>query len=322
MTQILVTPEQLVAQSAEMANIRNEFDGLQQQLSNALIRMNEAWSPNMSNNFSSKITSAQKSFMSVLNMLDNGSAAARIGANTFDGNIDGVMAAMAENPSLADWLGKHADEMTDFTANFIGTALGSESFKNSEKILYEAADKVQNGDFAGALKQVLNQGADITSEAVTGNFITGTVFKGLKALTKVDLKDHAESFMKDTAHDYNEKLGQWFEQVGSGDISGALKTTAESAFVMPWNILKSGLDLGADISDTWFGTSVNQDALKNLGDIEGTIYTLCTGDSAGAAYVRNYYQDQGGVIPGVVNGLGELGSYAVERVGDFISALL
>ena len=82
MADIKYTPSELLVQSAQMAALQSEFDALFKQTTNALNGMNESWSENIARNFSGKIQSAQKSFSGILNMLSNGSAAARLGATS------------------------------------------------------------------------------------------------------------------------------------------------------------------------------------------------------------------------------------------------
>lgn len=83
MAEIKLTPEELTAQSAEMASLQKEYETLFGQVTTALNGINDNWSENLASNFSGKIQSAQKSFSSVANMLLNGSSAAKISAAGF-----------------------------------------------------------------------------------------------------------------------------------------------------------------------------------------------------------------------------------------------
>lgn len=82
MADIKYTPSELLAQSAELSALQSEFDTLFSKTTSALNGMNESWSENLARNFSGKITTAQKSFSSILNMLTNGAAAAKLGATS------------------------------------------------------------------------------------------------------------------------------------------------------------------------------------------------------------------------------------------------
>ena len=82
MADIKYTPSELLAQSAEMSALQSEYDALFVKTTSALNGLNESWSENLSRNFSGKIQSAQKSFSSIINMLSNGSIAAKLGATS------------------------------------------------------------------------------------------------------------------------------------------------------------------------------------------------------------------------------------------------
>lgn len=88
MAEILLTPEILMAQSAQMQTLGSEFESLFAQVTTVLHVMNDSWSKNIASNFVSKILFAQQSFSSIVNMLENGSAAARVGAMSFANGVN------------------------------------------------------------------------------------------------------------------------------------------------------------------------------------------------------------------------------------------
>ena len=105
MADIKLNPQDLLAQAAEMNSIKSAYESLNTQLLNALNGINDSWSENIAGNFIGKIQSAKKSFLSIVNMMGNGSTAARVSALSFlepnqilagfgfadmgDGNING-----------------------------------------------------------------------------------------------------------------------------------------------------------------------------------------------------------------------------------------
>lgn len=95
MAEIVLTPEMLIAQSTQMQTLAGEFESLFSQTTNVLHGMNDSWSENIATNFVSKILLAQQSFSSITNMLNNGSAAARFGALSFQNGIN--MGDMLDN---------------------------------------------------------------------------------------------------------------------------------------------------------------------------------------------------------------------------------
>ena len=78
---IKLTPEELLAQSTEMASIQSEFESLFSQVTSSLNNLNGSWSEALAGNFSGKISAAQKSFSAVAEMMANGATAARVSAN-------------------------------------------------------------------------------------------------------------------------------------------------------------------------------------------------------------------------------------------------
>lgn len=88
MAEIVLTPEMLIAQSTQMQTLAGEFESLFSQTTTVLHGMNDSWSENIATNFVSKILLAQQSFSSITNMLNNGSAAARFGALSFQDGIN------------------------------------------------------------------------------------------------------------------------------------------------------------------------------------------------------------------------------------------
>lgn len=88
MAEIVLTPEMLIAQSTQMQTLAGEFESLFSQTTTVLHGMNDSWSENIATNFVSKILLAQQSFSSITNMLNNGSAAAKFGALSFQDGIN------------------------------------------------------------------------------------------------------------------------------------------------------------------------------------------------------------------------------------------
>ena len=77
----LYSSEELKAQGLQMTALKAEYEALFAQVTNALNSINDAWSPNMANNFSAKISNAQKAFSSISGMLERGASAAQMAAN-------------------------------------------------------------------------------------------------------------------------------------------------------------------------------------------------------------------------------------------------
>ena len=87
---VIVTPEILAGQSAEMSSLMAEYESLFTSVSSLLTEINGSWSPNMANNFSGKIQSAQKSFSNVVGMLGNGASAAKAASQIYADDLAGA----------------------------------------------------------------------------------------------------------------------------------------------------------------------------------------------------------------------------------------
>lgn len=84
MGKIILSPSELNRQAGEMESLQNGFDNLFGNMKSTLHSMNGNWSENLARNFEGKITSAQKSFSNVLQMLGFGSDAARKSAHNYE----------------------------------------------------------------------------------------------------------------------------------------------------------------------------------------------------------------------------------------------
>ena len=88
---IQLTPSELQAQAGEMLALKDEFELLFNGVTDVLGSVNGSWSPNLANNFSGKIKTAQRSFLQVTEMLENGAKVASTCATTFE-SVDSLLA--------------------------------------------------------------------------------------------------------------------------------------------------------------------------------------------------------------------------------------
>ncbi len=167
MAKIQLTPAELLAQSQEMAALRDEYETFFKGTSSLLNTINANWSTKLAHNFAGKITSAQKSFDQITSMLEQGANLANTSANTFQSMDEllakgayqtaqstmGIkMAAVTEDvkvasstssrPNLLEYLWqdavnswKHAGEGIDYFKNLINSNLSKEEQEASEKML-------------------------------------------------------------------------------------------------------------------------------------------------------------------------------------------
>lgn len=81
--EITLTPELLKSQAGQMEQLMGQYDSLFSNVTSTLNTVNNNWSENLSNNFASKIISAQKSFSGILDTLQYGANAASTSAESF-----------------------------------------------------------------------------------------------------------------------------------------------------------------------------------------------------------------------------------------------
>ncbi|WP_274939380.1 hypothetical protein [Chordicoccus furentiruminis] len=83
MADIKFSEATLMEQSAQLAGLQQQYEDIFTQVASVLNSMNENWSESLAGNFSGKISGAQKAFSSVVNMLANGSSAAKVASLSY-----------------------------------------------------------------------------------------------------------------------------------------------------------------------------------------------------------------------------------------------
>ena len=81
----------LLAQSGSMKTLKEDYSAMFSKVVSILGEMNNGWSENLSNNFSGKITTAQKGFAKIVEMLECGENTAKEAATSFE-DINNIMA--------------------------------------------------------------------------------------------------------------------------------------------------------------------------------------------------------------------------------------
>ena len=100
---VQLTPAQLLAQSQEMLSLQKDYESLFQETSTLLNQINGNWSANLANNFLGKITSAQKGFGHICDMLEQGGNLAAVSANTFE-SMDSLLSKAMQGDAAAGTL--------------------------------------------------------------------------------------------------------------------------------------------------------------------------------------------------------------------------
>lgn len=329
---IKLTPEELLAQSTEMASIQSEFESLFSQVTSSLNNLNGSWSEALAGNFSGKISAAQKSFSAVAEMMANGATAARVSANTFSepGAVLSLICGGGESGSfsgssdLLSWIAENAQTggmNSDLMIGAISKMTGVDA-AGAKDIL----GKVIQGDYEGVLDTVADKGIDWIAGALSGELGSDTWVGQMEEATggKFEFGGLEKSFYKNVLGgtlgnaknivkdmyfgDGNpayelEQLGEMAWNSGAGSV---IKTTSDAAYNVVKNI--------PGIVDYYAEKGVT-DGEGAIGSIIGDITLMVTGDNQAAAADQNYYKDHGGIAKGVVDGVVDIGSYVADRIG-------
>lgn len=329
---IKLTPEELLAQSTEMASIQSEFESLFSQVTSSLNNLNGSWSEALAGNFSGKISAAQKSFSAVAEMMANGATAARVSANTFSepGAVLSLICGGGESGSfsgssdLLSWIAENAQTSgmnSDLMIGAISKMTGVD-VAGAKDIL----GKVMQGDYEGVLDTVADKGIDWIAGALSGELGSDTWVGQMEEATggKFEFGGLEKSFYKNVLGgtlgnaknivkdmyfgDGNpayelEQLGEMAWNSGAGSV---IKTTSDAAY----NVVKNIPGIG-----DYYAEKGVTDGEGAIGSIIGDITLMVTGDNQAAAADQNYYKDHGGIAKGVVDGVVDIGSYVADRIG-------
>ena len=329
---IKLTPEELLAQSTEMASIQSEFESLFSQVTSSLNNLNGSWSEALAGNFSGKISAAQKSFSAVAEMMANGATAARVSANTFSepGAVLSLICGGGESGSfsgssdLLSWIAENSQTSgmnSDLMIGAISKMTGVDA-AGAKDIL----GKVMQGDYEGVLDTVADKGIDWIAGALSGELGSDTWVGQMEEATggKFEFGGLEKSFYKNVLGgtlgnaknivkdmyfgDGNpayelEQLGEMAWNSGAGSV---IKTTSDAAY----NVVKNIPGIG-----DYYAEKGVTDGEGTIGSIIGDITLMVTGDNQAAAADQNYYKDHGGIAKGVVDGVVDIGSYVADRIG-------
>lgn len=116
MSEIKITPAELMEQAAQMTALKEKYESLFTEVKSDLNSMNGNWSTHLAGNFAGKISSAQKSFSAVTSMLEAGAKAAQTSAKTFE-SVDSLLAKgiIAEEKAKEDIIKTTKNTVTNNT---------------------------------------------------------------------------------------------------------------------------------------------------------------------------------------------------------------
>lgn len=322
---IRVTPESLMAQSQQLATAQTDFESLFSSLTNVLSNLNNEWSAVIARNFAGKIESAQKACSGIVEMMGNGSNAAKLsslilaggGGNTINGTLDKLM-QYAEKSTFKSIDDVVKDIMTGDDASILSNILGKNYSTEDVKNLMV---NIKNKDYQGIMDIVYEKGKDLVASAMTYGSDGGWVDTVNKCLGEVGIKSPLSNlngnFYKNWIFGTIEKAGEAYANQQAGNYKETLYNCAEGL----WNLSGGGAALKtvgdatykAVSSIPYIGDHYAQkgatDALSMFEVAYSDVAEMISGDSETADYYRHYYDNHGGAVRGVVDGFAEIGSF-------------
>lgn len=280
MADIKYTPSELLAQSDQMTALQSEFDALFKQTTTALNGMNESWSENIARNFSGKIQSAQKSFSGILNMLSNGSAAARLGATShsptaiesFLGSLNQLDEKIASAAKPQEYISYLTDEDKQKLYDMLPPEAKSviKSQQDGYRWLaenYKSLPEAIRGPIEKMLPSVVKDTISVYGDVVSGETDLSKVGKGSKSLTVNTIMGTLQAtFNKKTVkydQAYNQALTKAVDAFHSGDVGKGLQHSVEC---LSYEFQKAGYIFGDSITNI-IGATLES---KNIPVIRGT----------------------------------------------------
>ena len=320
---IQLSPELLKSQAAEMESLKSDYESLFTGVIGDLNTLNSNWSENLSNNFTSKISNAQKTFSGVVELLANGAAAGNQAAETF---LSADQALSNINSSIQDAVDKTIGAITGVMSTTVsGTINGlPEKYKDNKEYIdsssrsteYAWINKITDyllkkefGDFKG-VKGILEKAMEGDKNGAFEKFgdmiakIVGKSDAGVKFFKKYGIKesnigtyiDYALNVTKDVASAgteffMNPSIEKGVKVVWNATVQPVLDTAGKS--------IEDIVKLIPGISEYYKangGTDIGSMCSTALGDFYGII----TGDDSVKEYAKNYYND--GAFEGVAKG--------------------
>ena len=341
-----LTPELLLEQSQEMSSLCAAYENLFANISSDLNGINGSWSDLLSNNFSAKIGSAQKSFSGALTMLRNSASSTRSVAetalemdNAWASKIGGSMAGQ----SLGDL--RNNPYFMQGVLNLMNWDPAAES-KEALELLDQLKEKAE-----GVIPSSVRAWIEFLGKQADKKFFDGNVDKAIDLTTQL-LEGDLEGFGKDaqllvlkevfkeavkgTAGDPVNIMGfkydpttKYYINMGLGIGEGlgefALEPSWENLTEIAWNAsVKPVLETAGStvetvtklipgISEYYYDKQGAEDIGDAAGIALGDLYSLFSPDEDIKEYASNYYKD--GMWEGLWGGFEDIGSFIKDSGG-------
>lgn len=326
---IKLNTEVLKAQSRKMRSLAADYKELFKGVDKNLKRMNASFSSNMSKNFVAKISSAQDSFESIVQSMQNGADAALMGAKSFSegsGVNMGEMLEIASDPT----------DPRNLYPNGPGVIGAVKTFLEKNNITGQTAidimDKIDSGDYSGALKAYDTINSKLLAPLITGNLLKsnvadiipgpiGAILKaGTKAQTEMvesvlyhvprDIGDIFHAVLQDdtTTADANKLFGQVLWHYGGAPLEGGFNLGKDIVKGFKPSVIDNLVSQGANPDS---GISL---ASHVVGDYLATVYD---DDSFREAY-SIFDKDFG---KGLMDSMEDISDYSADKIAEFVDNL-
>lgn len=274
---ILLTPDELKAQAAEMDALRAEYESLFANVSGELRKANGNWSTNMAGNFAGKINSATKSFRNINDLLENGANAANscavsfasvdselsklcLGETSFAKSMKKALASDSFDAEETIYGIKKAMDYIDETYENLSES-EKKILKNRVKYLlslvklddaidiYEIIDLILEKDYYSAVWKTIDAGTEVISD----NVFSPTSFV-VKSLCNFALQPKQEDhFSNEVIPKYT---GQLFYDLYKGNFGGAIADLDGFTKSMERCLFDATLKAASDTIDSVFAKNL------------------------------------------------------------------
>ena len=330
MSDIKITPEQLLAQSSQMADIQSSFEEVFSKFSNILEFMNSSWSAVIAHNFTGKIQSAQNVCSKIVEMFGNGADSAKMSALILsdEGNVnmDGTLQSlmdMAEKGAFKDIDKLVKDITTGKDASIMSNILGGNYDTESVKKVLKAA---AGGDKDEIVKTIYEKGKDLFGSAMSVGSGGGWVEK-LDKYTggKLGLSDLQGNYFKNWVFDSGEKAVDIVKNMygDNPDYKELGYQLSEFAWNMgPGSVAKTCGDAASKVIDNipvikdFYAEQGAVTAGEKFSAAYGEAMRTLSADNEVGDYYKNYYSDHGGAARGIFDGFKEIGSFIKDSVSN------
>lgn len=358
---ILLTPDELKAQAAEMDALRAEYESLFANVSGELRKANGNWSTNMAGNFAGKINSATKSFSNINDLLENGANAAKSCAVSFE-SIDSELSKLCKGETsfadnmknalsatgsdlkasvedvnkVMDYIDEKFENLTDAEKKVLKDIFGRITKDTPLKDLdavYKIIDEARKGNMTGSVCEFLDAISSNTTKDGSIDF-TGLKIKAISKLLKMGLDE--EGYLQKNKEKYEDIITDLGLQ---GDIPGVIWFMGGD-FVQI--VGKGSVDilcqLGSGLVDTAFSEATGGTTLSEINAVMYEKYGWSPGhafnDIAGGIsdmvdvvvdegydFVKDIAKSAGEAIGGVADVVGKTGKVVASTIGDIGSTI-